>query len=80
MAVAHPEHLLSRTQDLPVRYFDAGKFYIAPASLWKLQETMMSAPFVPYFLSEWATVDIDEPEDWALAEALHRAVVLDPAR
>ena len=80
MAVAHPEHLLSRTQDLPVRYFDAGKFYIAPASLWKLQETMMSAPFTPYFLSEWATVDIDEPEDWALAEALHRAFVLDPAR
>lgn len=80
MAVAHPEHLLSRTQDLPVRYFDAGKFYIAPVSLWMLQETMMSAPFIPYFLPEWAAVDIDEPEDWVLAEALHRAFVLDPAR
>ena len=80
MAVVYPENLLSRTQDLPVRYFDAGKFYIAPAELWKSQETMMSAPFTPYFLSEWATVDIDEPEDWALAEALHRAFVLDPAR
>ncbi len=80
MAVAHPEHLFSRTQDLPVRYFDAGKFYIAPASLWKSQETMMSEAFNPYFLPEWATVDIDEPEDWALAEALHRAFVLDPAR
>jgi pseudaminic acid cytidylyltransferase len=80
MAVAHPENLLTRTQDLPVRYFDAGKFYIAPASLWKSQETMMSEPFTPYFLPEWATVDIDEPEDWPLAEALHKAFVLDPKR
>ncbi len=80
MAVAHPEHLLSRTQDLPVRYFDAGKFYIAPASLWKSQETMMSEPFTPYFLPEWATVDIDEPGDWPLAEALHKAFVLDASR
>jgi len=80
MAVAHPEHLLTRTQDLPVRYFDAGKFYIAPASLWKSQETMMSEPFTPYFLPEWATVDIDEPEDWPLAEALHKAFVLDSKR
>ena len=80
MAVAHPEHLLSRTQDLPLRYFDAGKFYIAPASLWKSQETMMSEPFTPYFLPEWATVDIDEPGDWPLAEALHKAFVLDASR
>jgi N-acylneuraminate cytidylyltransferase len=80
MALVHPEHLLTRTQDLPVRYFDAGKFYIAPASLWKSQETMMSEPFTPYFLPEWATVDIDEPEDWPLAEALHKAFVLDSKR
>lgn len=80
MALAHPENLLARTQDLPVRFFDAGKFYIAPASLWKLQETMMSEPFTPFFLPEWATVDIDEPDDWPLAEALHKAFVLDSRR
>ncbi len=80
MALAHPEHLLSRTQDLPVRYFDAGKFYIATAALWKSQETMMSEPFTPYFLPEWASVDIDEPEDWPLAEALHKAFILDSKR
>jgi CMP-N-acetylneuraminic acid synthetase len=41
---------------------------------------MMSEPFTPYFLPEWATVDIDEPEDWPLAEALHKALVLDSKR
>lgn len=77
LRIQAPAHLLTRTQDLPVRYFDAGKFYVAPASLWRSHETMMASPFQPFFLPEWASVDIDEPEDWPVAEALHRAFVLD---
>lgn len=77
MALSSQEHLLSRTQDLPQRYFDAGKLYIATASLWRARETMMEAPFVPFFLPDWASVDIDEPDDWAIAEALHRVFVLE---
>jgi len=73
MVMSHPGHLLTRTQDLPTRYFDAGKFYVAPVRLWEARQSMMAEPFVPYFLPEWATVDIDEPGDWPLAEALHRA-------
>ena len=69
--------LFSRTQDLPQRYFDAGKFYIANAGIWRTHETMMSKPFVPYFLPEWESVDMDEPDDWPIAEALHRAFVLE---
>ena len=77
MALESSAHLLTRTQDLPSRFFDAGKFYCASASLWAGATTMMAKPFVPYFLPEWATVDIDEPEDWPIAEALHRAFVVD---
>lgn len=69
----NPEALLLRTQDCPQRYFDAGKFYLATAEKWLQQETMMSEPFVPYYLPDWATVDIDEPPDWEVAEALHRS-------
>ena len=69
----NPEELLSRTQDLPMRYFDAGKFYLATARNWMEQETMMAEPFIPYLLPDWASVDIDEPQDWAVAEALHRS-------
>lgn len=76
MSVSNPEHVATRTQDLPVRFFDAGKLYIAPAGLWRSQPSMMSTPFVPFFLPPWATVDIDEPDDWSLAEALHRAFVI----
>ncbi|MDA8777056.1 pseudaminic acid cytidylyltransferase [Pontimonas sp.] len=72
----NPDALLSRTQDLPQRYFDAGKFYLATAQTWSAHETMMAEPFEPFFLPDWATVDIDEPEDWAVAEALHRSFSL----
>lgn len=77
LELERPEFLLTRTQDLATRFFDAGKFYAASASLWRGQETMMSEPFVPYFLPDWAAVDIDEPGDWPIAEALHRVFVLE---
>lgn len=67
----------TRSQDLPESYFDAGKFHIATASVWQRSETMMADPFVPFFLPAWATVDIDEPEDWLIAEALHKVFVLE---
>lgn len=63
---------LTRSQDLPQSYFDAGKFHIATVQGWRENETMMSQPFAPFFLPDWLTVDIDEPEDWETAEALHR--------
>jgi len=77
MSLASTVHLLTRTQDLPQRYFDAGKLYVARASVWKARETMMEKPFVPFYLPDWAAVDIDEPDDWAVAEALHRVFVLE---
>lgn len=77
MALASLDHLFTRTQDLPQRYFDAGKLYVARASVWKARETMLEKPFVPFYLPDWATVDIDEPDDWALAEALHKVFILD---
>ena len=77
MSLASTDHMLTRTQDLPQRYFDAGKLYVARASVWKARETMMDKPFVPFYLPDWAAVDIDEPDDWPIAEALHRVFVLE---
>ena len=77
MSISSSDHLLTRTQDLPQRYFDAGKLYVARASVWKARETMMEKPFAPFHLPDWAAVDIDEHDDWAVAEALHRVFVLE---
>jgi CMP-N-acetylneuraminic acid synthetase len=73
MKLASREALLTRTQDLPQRYFDAGKIYLAHAETWMKHETMMAKPFLPFPLPAWATIDMDEPEDWPIAEALHRS-------
>ena len=77
MALSSNEHLLTRTQDLPQRYFDAGKLYVASAAVWRERETMMEVPFVPLYLPDWAAVDMDDPDDWEIAEALHRVFVLE---
>lgn len=76
MSHQEPDAALVRSQDLPASYFDAGKFHIATVELWKRNETMMSRPFVPYFLPDFLAVDIDEPGDWEIAEALHQVFVL----
>ena len=77
MALSSNEHLFTRTQDLPQRYFDAGKLYVASAAVWRERETMMEVPFVPLYLPDWAAVDMDDPDDWEVAEALHRVFVLE---
>ena len=77
MGLLDQRALLSRTQDLPQRFFDAGKLYVARAAVWRSRSTMMSKPFVPFFLPDWASVDIDEPSDWLVAEAMHRVFVLE---
>ena len=77
MSLISSEHSLSRTQDLPQSYFDAGKLYLATASLWQAQKTMMEGKFVPYYLPDWAAWDLDEPADWEVAEGLHRIFILE---
>lgn len=67
-----PDALHSRTQSFSPTYFDAGKFYLAGVRTWMQHETMMAHPFVPFFLPEWAAVDVDEEGDWVIAETLHQ--------
>lgn len=77
MGLISAKHRLFRTQDLPQSYFDAGKIYLAAASLWQQRETMMEESFIPYHLPDWAALDIDEPADWEVAEGLHQLFILD---
>lgn len=65
-----PEHVQTRSQDLPQVWHDAGQFYWGRTGAW-LDER-------PFFTSEAAGVclprarvqDIDTEEDWEIAEAL----------
>ena len=69
----NPAHVDTRTQDLEPAFFDAGQFYWARAETW-LSGLSPHANGRAIVLPEWRVVDIDTPEDWRRAEALHRAI------
>lgn len=65
-----PNAALKRTQDLPTRYFDAGQFYWSSANMWKKWEAGIHHPATPYVLPKWKVHDIDDLEDWEVAEQI----------
>jgi pseudaminic acid cytidylyltransferase len=67
-----PDALASRTQDLPPAYHDAGQFYGGTLAAWQEDTPLASARTVGQVMDRLRAVDIDEPGDWALAEAIAR--------
>lgn len=63
-----PEHELSRSQDLPAAYHDAGQFYWGTASAWRSWDQIYSANCRGYELPEQRVQDIDTENDWTHAE------------
>ena len=64
------ENFEKRTQDLKVAYHDAGQFYLASADTWFKKSNIFEGS-TPYLLPKWSTVDIDNMEDWKLAELFY---------
>jgi pseudaminic acid cytidylyltransferase len=73
MQFLHPEHELSRTQDLAHCYHDAGQFYWGRAAAWEKLVPMHSHG-VGWEIDGNRVVDIDTPEDWRRAELLARVL------
>jgi pseudaminic acid cytidylyltransferase len=67
----HPEYTQTRTQDLPPAYHDAGQFYWGRTQAW-LEGRPLHVQASTLVCDEGSVVDIDTPDDWALAEALYR--------
>ncbi len=69
-----PEHQLTRSQDLPECYHDAGQFYwFRPDSLSKY-DGFFSGASAPVILPREYVQDIDTPEDWKCAELAHELI------
>jgi pseudaminic acid cytidylyltransferase len=66
-----PEHRLTRSQDLPEAFHDAGQFYWLTASRFMAQPTLYFEDSRPLLIPRWRTQDIDTPEDWTRAELMH---------
>ena len=72
VASFYPEFELTRTQDLEQAYYDAGQFYWGRKNAW-LTDSRIHKSGVGLVIPNWRVVDIDTPEDWQRAEAIHRA-------
>lgn len=67
-----PENVRKRSQDLQPYYHDAGQFYFWQLSSFK--EGNLSNT-VPYILDEMEVQDIDNLQDWQLAEIKYKMMV-----
>lgn len=74
----HPEHLDTRSQDLPEAFHDAGQFYWGRADAWLEGRSLLSDRALPILLPRYRVQDIDTPEDWIQAEKMFRASQDDP--
>lgn len=69
-----PEHRLTRSQDLPEAYHDAGQFYWMDVKRFIADPNLYSADARPIVLPRYLVQDIDTPEDWAMAEHMYHAL------
>ena len=65
-----PEHEVTRTQDLPRVYRDAGQFYWGKKSSWDLGSPIFTTKSTILELPNELVVDIDSIDDWRRAERL----------
>lgn len=74
-----PEHAMTRSNDLPETYHDAGQFYWVKTSAFLKTEIILQKDSIPLKLPRHLVQDIDTPEDWDRAEKLYRAFFLSNA-
>jgi len=67
-----PEHVLTRSQDLEPIYHDAGQFYWIRAKEFLEMPTLLGEHTAGMVLPEWQVQDIDNEEDWIMAEMKYR--------
>lgn len=68
-----PEHLLSRSQDLPARYHDSGQYYWAKVTNVLSEKTLFINSCMSEPISALNAQDIDVMDDWKLAELKYKA-------
>ena len=74
LAMFWPEHELTRSQDLPEAYHDAGQFYWVDCGRFLAEPRLYARDSRPVVLPRYLVHDIDTPEDWTTAEYMYRAL------
>ena len=74
VSLEKPELAAVRSQDLPSLVHDAGQFYWAKTETWLTQQEVLSSAGIGIEIPRSQAQDIDNEEDWKLAEALFVAL------
>lgn len=74
ISMIHPEHLMSRSQDLEPIYHDAGQFYISMVESFRRNGSFWGDNTAGLVLSELEVQDLDTPTDWLLAEMKYKLI------
>jgi len=69
-----PENYNMRSQDMNPTYHDSGQFYCMRTAALLAQKRLFAERTLPFELSELEVQDIDNEEDWRLAEAKYRVM------
>ncbi|UFH56402.1 pseudaminic acid cytidylyltransferase [Spirosoma sp. KNUC1025] len=75
-----PEHALTRSQDLEAAYHDAGQFYFINVAAFQDNHRLITDNSGGIVISEMAAHDIDNEDDWQIAELKFRMMTGPPAR
>lgn len=73
ISMRQPEFRLTRSQDLPETFHDAGQFYWGKTQAFLDDEIMYSEQASALIIPSHQAKDIDTEEDWVFAEKLFRA-------
>ena len=65
-----PEHYLTRSQDLPIAFHDAGQFYWGRTCAWLEGKPGLGPSTALVKIPKWRVQDIDDEDDWNRAELL----------
>ena len=69
-----PEHELTRSQDLPEAYHDAGQFYWMNVDKFLVEKKINTIDSRPVILPRYMVQDIDNLEDWVRAEYMYKVM------
>lgn len=73
LSPVHAGMFAVRSQDLERKYFDVGACAIFPTNTVRASQGAGSdSGFIGYVLPKWKAIDIDDQDDWDLAQALYR--------
>ncbi|WP_040006787.1 pseudaminic acid cytidylyltransferase [Fibrisoma limi] len=71
-----PEHALTRSQDLQPAYHDAGQFYFFNVAAFRQKGRLLTDNTSGLVISEMQAQDIDNEEDWQVAEFKYQLLSL----